>query len=118
MRARTKLAAMVAVLLVTRQAYGDAADAPSPTHMHSPRIACREADPTSCIRLREGWYLDEPGYTALDVEMKRLQDAETRLTAENTSLRSTASGWSPGWRTIAAALVVGIGLGIYVDHKL
>ncbi len=87
-------------------------------HLHSPRLACRDEVPTDCIELRPGYYYDEPEWSLLDTEIRRLQTAETRLTAENKSLRDTASGWTPGWRTLLGAVVTGVALGVYLDHKL
>lgn len=70
------------------------------------------------LDLPPSYVLDEPSYSKLDVEMKRLQDAETRLTAENKSLKTAVSGWQPGWYTLATVLVVGVGLGWYAHDKL
>ncbi len=42
----------------------------------------------------------DPAWVALDVEMKRLQTAETRLAAENASLRQSAQA-SGGWGVVA-----------------
>lgn len=56
--------------------------------------------------------------SALDIEWKRLQDAEVRLAAENTSLRSSANAWTPGWITLTSAIVTGLAGGIYLGTKL
>lgn len=118
-RFRTKLAIAALFTLSARQAYGDApVDTPSPSHMPTPRIACREAELADCVRLRPGYWVDEAWWTKHDEELKSAQDARTQLTAENKSLRTTASGWQPGWKTLALTLAVGISLGIYVETKL
>lgn len=117
-RFRTKLAIAALFTLSARQAYGDAPDTPSPSHMPTPRIACREAAPADCVRLGPGYWVDELWWARHDEELKSAQDARTQLTAENKSLRTTASGWQPGWKTLALTLAVGISLGIYVETKL
>ena len=89
-------------------------------HLHSPRLACLGVQEalTDCIALPVGFFLDESSYSKLDVEMKRLQDAETRLTAENTSLRQSAKAWQPGWITVLSTLTIGVIVGAYADRKL
>ncbi len=66
--------------------------------------------------LPPGWFLPEPRWDALDFEVRRLQDAETRLGAENRYLRDEAGG-TVGWRAVVAglagALAVGIAVGAY-----
>jgi hypothetical protein len=63
--------------------------------------------------------LEPPAWDKLDAETRRLQDAETRLTAENKSLRSQAgNGWRPGWKTLTTVFVVGTVLGAYGRSKL
>lgn len=68
-------------------------------------------------RLPVGRFVDEPSWSMLDTELKRLQDAETRLTAENKSMRETTSGWQPGWISLSTALISGIALGAYVATR-
>ena len=68
-------------------------------------------------RLPVGRFVDEPSWSLLDAEMKRLQDTETRLTAENTSLRKSTSGWQPGWKTLGSVLITGIALGAFVATR-
>lgn len=56
--------------------------------------------------------LDGTSWDVMENEHKRLQDQETRLEAENKSLRDTiGSGWRPGWLPFVTALVVGVSLG-------
>lgn len=119
MRMRAKIAIAVFVTLTGRSVAADpVADAPSPAHFNSPRLACREADTTSCVRLPGGYWVNEDWWSAHDAEMHRLQDAETSLTAQNKSLRASASGWQPGWKTLAVTLATGIGVGFYLNSKL
>lgn len=62
--------------------------------------------------------LDGLSWQKQDDEVRRLQELETRLTAENASLRETASGWQPGWKLMLATLVVGVAGGVYIHSKL
>ncbi len=43
------------------------------------------------LALPPGYYLTDPQFAALDAELRRAQDAETRLRAENDSLRESAA---------------------------
>lgn len=56
--------------------------------------------------------------SAMDLETKRLQDAETRLEAENRSLKKTAAEWQPGWKLLLSATLVGLVGGAYLGYKL
>lgn len=51
------------------------------------------------------------GWEALDVEVRRLQEAEVRLGAENHSLRASAKAAGPGWGTLVL-VVSAFGAGI------
>jgi hypothetical protein len=52
-------------------------------------------DRASVVRVPPGRYIPEPLFQKHDADMRRLQDAETRLTAENTELKKPAPrGWS------------------------
>lgn len=64
--------------------------------------------------------LDGPSWDKLDAEVSRLQAAETSLTAENGSLKSSVeSPWAwPGYKFVVAALVVGALGGAYAYHEL
>lgn len=55
--------------------------------------------------------LDGTSFDNLETEHKRLQDQETRLAAENKSLRESLGGWRPGWITVVAVLVAGAAAG-------
>ncbi len=50
-------------------------------------------DGGSTLRLDPGVFLPQADYEKLDIELRRLQDQETRLEAENDSLKSSLSGW-------------------------
>ena len=120
--ARYFIVAVFALCLVAVQGATDPVPDPGVAfvHLHSPRLAClgtREA-PASCVQLAEGYFMDEPTYNKLDVEMKRLQDAETKLAAENASLRKSVVNSQPAWITMAILFSTGAALAVYVDHKL
>jgi hypothetical protein len=72
-------------------------------------------DGGSTVRVPAGAHVvGEPEWQSLDVEMRRLQDAETRLTAQNDSLRNTAS--PPSWWGVlgfGAGLIAGIVVGAW-----
>lgn len=68
--------------------------------------------------LPPGRFLDELTWQALDAEMRRLQDAETRLTEQNRYMREKVEGWSPGWKTLAITLAAGLVLGAYGYSKI
>lgn len=68
------------------------------------------------LRLPPGIFLNLDSWAMLETETKRLQDAETRLTAENASLRKSASGASFGWYVVGAALAVGLVTGFLVGR--
>ncbi len=116
---RVGRALTVALVLAAARALGDPtpAEAPPPTHLASSSAV--HTDGGSDLRLPPGYFLAEPTWMRLDTETRRLQDAETRLRAENASLRaSAATGWQPGWYTVVLAVSGGIALGAYLDHKL
>lgn len=101
--------AVLLVLAWAGAAAGDPAPAPDPAHvLHLHTGSHVVTLGGSTLDLPPGWFLPEPRWDALDAETKRLQDAETRLTAENKSLRSAAGAWSPGWRTLIIAVGVGV----------
>lgn len=133
MRGRGVLCALVALVvmcLAARSAGGDDAlpstpsAPPAPTvignagYLHLRSSAHVQTEGGSDLRLPPGYYLDEPNWHKLDDEVRRLQEQETRLAAENKSLRSTVSSWQPGWKTLLGVLVTGIGTGIYLHSKL
>lgn len=72
----------------------------------------------SVVQLPPGYYLPDPVWLKLDTEVKRLQDRETQLAAENKQLRTTASAWEPGWKTLTLALLTGATAGFYIHSKI
>ena len=62
--------------------------------------------------LPPGWWLVPPDtWSDLDTKLRRLQTAETRLTAENTSLRKSARERSSRWYLLTGALSLGLAAG-------
>lgn len=108
---RVALTAIIALGAMSRAA----AD---PTNLHLQTPSTVHTDGGTDLRLPPGYFLDEGTHDKVDLEMKRLQDAETRLKAENTSLRKTVSDWQPGWYTLAIAIAGGVALGWYANSKL
>jgi len=114
-----RFAAALALVLLLASA-GAAAD-PEPTHVatEEPRLLCVPplAVDARCRDLPPGHFVDGATWSRLDAELRRAHDAETRLAAENKSLRGAVSGWQPGWKTLAVALAAGIAGGVYVHSK-
>lgn len=90
---------------------------PDPGTLHLQTPSTVVTDGGSNLRLPPGYFLPEPEYKRQDALLKSLGDDKTNLTAQNISLRASTSGWQPGWRTLAAALVTGLVAGLYVDHR-
>ncbi len=80
-------------------------------HLKTPSTA--KTDGGTDLRLPPGYFRDEPSHVKYDLELRRLQEAEVRLAAENKSLRKSAQGISFGWYALAGALVTGFAAGVY-----
>ncbi len=110
----------VAACVVLLSARAAADPAPSDyLRMRGPSVLTVPA-PSVCSNgcdLPPGRWMAEPRFVAGELELKRLQDAETRLTAENQSFRKSAAEWSPGWKTITTTLIAGIAIGIYASTR-
>lgn len=90
------------MLVATRAA------AEPPTHVTVPVTCQDDADPPHELRLAPGYYLSEDGWDSLDLKVKHLQDQETRLGAENESLRKSAR---PGWWWWVTGIAAGAAAG-------
>lgn len=104
--------------------------AADPTPVCTDAIPChlRMRDATTLTKpdgvqylLPPGHFYDEPTWQGLDSEVRRLQDSDTRLKAENQSLRGSLASWQPGWLTITTAFLAGavaVGSGYYwYEHR-
>ena len=69
----------------------------------------------SVISLPPGYFVPDPDWFILDLELKRLQEKETRLEAENKSLRRKPGLWA--WVKASAALSLGILIGRYALNR-
>jgi hypothetical protein len=95
----------VAAVLVSREAHGEI------YHLKSPSTL--ETEKGSILQLPPGYFMDEPTWNERDREMRRLQDQETILSAQNKSLRESVDGFP--WLPVVVTAVVGlIGGGVAV----
>jgi hypothetical protein len=83
-----------------------------PCHLRFTETTRIVKDNQDTFYLPPGRYLREDTFKILDDEMKKLQDSETRLKAENESFRKSLDGWQPGFITVTVAVVLGIATGI------
>lgn len=100
MRRKIAVGFALAVALSTRSAADDFA-----LHIIAPSKI--ETAKGTKLELPPGYFLDEPTWKRLDDELKRLQVAEVRLTAENKSFRESAKDWRPSWWLLGSAFVAG-----------
>ncbi len=116
----------IAVVVVTlaalaSRAAADPQPAPPPDLSHYVHLESRfhyKTDGGSEGDLPPGFFLDEPTWAKVDTDVKAMQDLQTRLLAENASMKKTLAGWQPGWWTLGAALVSGVLLGWYAAKHL
>jgi hypothetical protein len=93
------IATALLVIFLARSAAGE------PLRLRSPSTV--KTDGASELRLPPGYFLEESDWNRLDLEVKRLQDAETRLTVENKTLTDGRPGAWAGWETVAGAFLLG-----------
>lgn len=110
---------LIAVLLVGASARA-AADTGSGSGSAAPPVIIHLKSDADCVstkgshfQLPPGYELDEPTWAARDAEYRRLQDAETRLSAENASYKASASDSHIGLivSVVTAAFAAGYLLG-------
>lgn len=107
MRLALRAVVIAVVLCLARDALGD------PVNLRTRDPATLITDRGRAARVPPGRFLSEDLWQKLDREVKRLQDAETRLAAENKSLRESAD--APGWGWVIGAglgLAAGIAIGV------
>lgn len=120
---RCGLAVVIVLVLAARAAAEPCptqleGDGPPTPHLQTTSSMTLTRDDGAQRRLPPGRFVDEPTWLKLDDKFRELEDTRTRLTAENASLRESVSGWSPGWRTLAIALVTGAAGGAYATWRL
>jgi hypothetical protein len=103
-RRRSMIIAALAVTLASREASAEI------YHLKSPSTV--ETDGGSKLQLPPGYFLDEETWRERDLEMKRLQEQQTRLTAENLSLRKSSGDYP--WITTGVVGVFGAALGSFI----
>lgn len=104
MRRRMTLTLALVGVLAAREASGDV------WHIKTPSVVVTEKG--SKLDLPPGYFLDEEAWRERDLELKRLQEQETRLKAENRSLRKTVAADAIPWRVIVCAMAFGAAAGI------
>ena len=104
MRRRVALTLAFAAVLAAREAYGDEI-----YHLKSPSTV--ETQRGSKLALPPGYFLDEEAWRKRDEEMRRLQEMETRLKAENNSLRKSADDYP--WLATGAVGLFGVAVGVF-----
>ncbi len=102
------------VLFLLSDAAADPVRIDVPTRIKS--AATITTDHGSVARLNAGgWLIPGPEWHRIDLEIRRLQTAETRLTAENKSLRNSLDDTSSVWKWIVGAAVLGFAGGVVFE---
>lgn len=116
---------VAAVFLASATAAADPEPAPAPVtpDLSKPLQLLSDSvvrtDGGSVLRLPPGRFLTEDLWGKLDAELRRLQTAEVRLTAENASYKASLStGWQPGWWTLLSVVAGAGATGWYLRGKL
>ena len=110
----TRIILVIALLLAS---LGHADPLCDSTCLHHKKPAKLTTESGNVFDLPPGYTIPEEKYNSLDAELKRLQDTETRLTAENTSLRKSARS-SVGWVGVVSAIGLGLTVGVLVGKAL
>lgn len=106
MRGRRYALALLVVAALTRETAAEPI-----YHIKSPSVLKTEKG--SELSLPPGWFLDERTWQERDLEMRRLQEQETRLKAENDSLRKSARDDYP-WLATGVVGAFGVAVGIFI----
>lgn len=118
---RRLLAAFAIIAVLSSDATAEPVESMPSGHMRlitAPGVLNVLAQPPRTFSIPIGSHIFDPAtYAILDGELKRLQEVEVRLTAENDSFRRTMKAWQPGWKTLALTLAVGFAGGFYVHSK-
>lgn len=111
-RNRMKFLAAATVLLVLLLRASAVADPLSPRRFRS--AATVQTDGGSTLRIPPGYFLDEPTWEKLDLQVRKLQESKTRLEAENTELRKSPGGFPVLLVTAATSFLLGVAIAIAV----
>jgi hypothetical protein len=106
-----KSAIVAAVLALAPLLSASTAAADPPCTVRRCRIespSTLKTDGGSELRLPPGTFFPAPLPEQVDAELRRLQDAETRLAAENAALRASADELPFGWGTVLAVLAAAV----------
>lgn len=79
-------------------------------HVKSPSVLV--TDKGSKLSLPPGYFLDEKAWQDRDLRMRRLEEQETRLTAENKSLKQSHGDYP--WVTTGVVGAFGVAFGVFV----
>jgi hypothetical protein len=119
------IAATAIILALASRAAADPAPAtPAPTtpdltrYLHLQSGSHISTDGGTRIDLPPGYFMDEPTFKKLDVDVRALQDASTSKDAQIKVYRAALEGWRPGWVTLGCAVLGGVALGYYLHEKL
>lgn len=117
---RNRKLATTIIALIVFQASPTKADALGVGVKHiqtlGPRKLCKLDEPQTCLIVQPGRFIDDAAWNELDTEIRRLQDAETRLSTENKFMHEKTKGWRPGWRTLLVTLATGFAGGVVAYH--
>jgi hypothetical protein len=98
-----RLVAAIVLAIVLLSARPAGAEPAPPIHVTVPTTISDAAGHS--LALPPGFFLEEATWAALDVELRRLQEAETRLRAENQVFRDSDA--PPRWWWVAVGVAVG-----------
>jgi hypothetical protein len=66
------------------------------------------------LELPPGRFIEETEFERMEAEHRRLQEAETRLTAERNSYKKSNDEWRLGWKSLVFAFALGSAYATYV----
>lgn len=105
MRARRSLA----IAVVVTAAMASRAGGEPVLHLKTPSTVTTDGGSTR--RLPPGYFLDEEKWAERDARLKAAEEARTRLKAENTSLRKSATEYP--WAATLYVGAFGVALGVF-----
>lgn len=102
MRRRAFVVTAVVTALAARDASGDIIRVKTSSTL--------ETEKGTKLTLPPGYFLDEDTWELKDAEMRRLQEQEVRLKAENREFRKSGGGFS--WITVGVVFALGVTAGV------